>query len=71
MQISLQYLESEIKCQVLAYRVILETMNAAIALIEVDRTPRQIPVNDGMTVPMEIQSLLPYRGAGQHKGKKR
>jgi hypothetical protein len=50
MQISLQHLESEIKGQVLADRVILESMNAAIALIKVDRVPRQIPFGFVMTV---------------------
>src|SRR4051794_15210038 len=40
-------------------------MHATLALLEVDRIRRKIPVYDGVAVRMKVQALLPDRGAGE------
>ena len=48
---------------VLADRVAFVAVDAAFALLEVDRVVRQIPVDDDVAVGVEVESLLPDRGA--------
>src|SRR5665647_2957665 len=43
---------------VLAHRVTLVAVHAPLALLEVDRVRRQVPVHDGVTVKVEVETLL-------------
>ena len=47
------------------HRVALEAMDPPLALLQVHRVRRQVPVHDGMAVGMEVEPLLPHRGGGQ------
>ena len=50
---------------VLAHRVPLVAVDAALALLEVDRVGGQVPVDDGVAVGVEVETLLPDRGGRQ------
>src|SRR4051794_9170594 len=50
---------------VLANRVALVAVNSTFALLEVDRVVRQVPVDDDVAVGVEVESLLPDRGADE------
>ena len=39
-------------------RVALETVDASLALLEIDRVRRQVPVDDRMAVEVEVEPLL-------------
>ncbi len=46
-------------------------VDSALALLQVDRVGGQVPVDHGVTVEMEVETLLTDRGGGQHEGPKR
>ena len=52
------------KCSrnILANRVSFIAMYPALALFQIDRVRRQVPVGDGVAVMMKIKTLLPHRG---------
>ena len=49
----------------------LVAVNAGLALFEVDRLARQVPVNQAMAPGVKVQPLLADRGAGEHQGAER
>lgn len=56
---------------ILSHGVPFVAVDAAFALLEVDRVGRQVPVHHRVAVGMEIQSLLPDGSGRQHKGPER
>ena len=55
-------------CQVLADEMALETVDAALALLQIDGIRRQIPMHERMAIGMEIEPLLPDRSRGKNEG---
>src|SRR5690606_3511809 len=50
---------------VLSDRMTLEPVDPAFSLLQIHRAPGQAPMDDGMPVEVETESLLPYRGRGE------
>ena len=44
------------------------SVHTPFALFQVNRVGWEIPMNDGVTVPVEVKPFLPYRGRAQHEG---
>src|SRR4051812_13800565 len=57
--------------EVLAYSMTFIAMNPALPLLQVNRVGRQIPMDNSMTIGVEIQALLPDRRGSQHKRRER
>ena len=56
---------AELQRHVLADRVAFVAVDAPFALLEVDRVVREVPVDDDVAVGVEVEALLPDRGADQ------
>ena len=44
-------------------------VNPSLALLQIHRIARQVPVDQAVAPGMEIEPLLPYRRAGEHEGR--
>ena len=51
--------------------VALVSVHAALALLQVDRVAREVPVDEAVAPRMEVEPFLPDRRAGQHEGAER
>ena len=49
----------------------LVTVNTPLALLEIHRIARKIPVDQAVAPGMEIEPFLPNRRAGEHEGQRR
>ena len=58
-------------CNVAPDSMSFVAVDAAFALLEMDRIARQVPVHQAMTPGVKVQSLLPDRGAGEQEGPER
>ena len=47
-----------LQSEVLAHCVSLVAVDPALALLQIHRIPWKIPVDDGMTIPMEVEPFL-------------
>ena len=54
-------------CKVAPHGVVLEAVHAPLPLLQINRVVRQVPVDDGMAVEVEVEALLTDRSAREHE----